>query len=126
MDKIKIVRLKTGDDLIGTVTLKDGMVEIHEPMVVDIDYEGRSGADLLMSHWLPYRLIKDKEVQIDKSDVLFIASPDDDFAEYYKHTVEKINKLLNYKAATDQMDEEEMGQVNAAMDQMNSPGCTIH
>jgi hypothetical protein len=109
---IEILRLKTGEDIIGDVYNLGVAYEIHEPMTVDIDYRGKESG-LIMQHWLPVQLITENHTVIKMEDVLTKFEPNKEFTEYYKNTVEKINELLKAKQVADSMTDEE---INSLMD----------
>lgn len=124
MNTIKIVRLKNGEDIIGNLTDNtDGDYEISEPMSVSLVQKGHESG-LVMSHWLPVQLIKKNEIKINSRDVLTMFEPNDEFAEYYTNTVEKIKQLLKAKNVADSMTDEEIEDI---MDALNDgEGQTLH
>jgi hypothetical protein len=93
MNNIKILRLKNGDDIVGLVDISDENYKVTEPMIVGIEPRGRYNG-LIMQHWLPVQLVKNKTIVISKSDVMFAMEPTDELSEYYVVTLEKINKIL--------------------------------
>ena len=123
MNTIKIVRLKNGEDIIGNLNLINDEYEIMEPMSVNVVMKGQESG-LVMSHWLPVQLIKKNEIKINSRDVLTVIEPNDEFAEYYTNTVEKIKMLLKVKNDTDEMTDEEIEDIMDAME--NGDGQTLH
>ena len=94
---IKIVRLKSGEDIIGNLmTLPIDDIQITEPMSVYISNRGQESG-LVMSHWLPVQLIKKNEITLKSCDVLTMFEPNQEFEEYYLNTVEKIKSLMKAK-----------------------------
>lgn len=123
MNTIKIVRLKNGEDIIGMLNDINGEYEITEPMSVSVVQKGHQSG-LVMSHWLPVQLIKKNEIKISSHDVLTVFEPNDEFAEYYTNTVEKIKHLLKAKNVADSMTDEEIEDI---MDALNDgEGQTLH
>jgi SAM-dependent MidA family methyltransferase len=124
MNTIKIVRLKNGEDIIGNLSDNtDGDYEISEPMSVSLVQKGHESG-LVMSHWLPVQLIKKNEIKINSRDVLTMFEPNDEFAEYYTNTVEKIKNLLKAKNVADSMTDEEIEDIMDAID--DGEGQTLH
>jgi SAM-dependent MidA family methyltransferase len=123
MNTIKIVRLKNGEDIIGNLNLINDEYEIMEPMSVNVVMKGQESG-LVMSHWLPVQLIKKNEIKINSRDVLTVIEPNDEFAEYYTNTVEKIKMLLKAKNDTDEMTDEEIEDILDAME--DGDGQTLH
>jgi hypothetical protein len=121
---IKIVRLKNGEDIIGDLMkLPIDDIQITEPMSVAITNRGHENG-LVMSHWLPVQLIKKNEITIKSCDVLTIFEPNDEFAEYYVNTVEKIKSLMKAKNVADSMTDEEIEDIMDALD--DGEGQTLH
>jgi len=123
MNTIKIVRLKNGEDIIGNLNMVNDEYEITEPMSVNVVMKGQESG-LVMSHWLPVQLIKKNEIKINTRDVLTVIEPNDEFAEYYTNTVEKIKMLLKAKNAADEMTDEEIEDIMDAME--SGDGQTLH
>ena len=123
MNTIKIVRLKNGEDIIGNLNLINDEYEIMEPMSVNVVMKGQESG-LVMSHWLPVQLIKKNEIKINSRDVLTVIEPNDEFAEYYTNTVEKIKQLLKAKNLADEMTDEEIEDIMDAME--DGDGQTLH
>ena len=123
MNTIKIVRLKNGEDIIGTLNMINDEYEITEPMSVNVVMKGQESG-LVMSHWLPVQLIKKNEIKINTRDVLTVIEPSDEFAEYYTNTVEKIKQLLKAKNLADEMTDEEIEDIMDAME--SGDGQTLH
>jgi transcriptional regulator of met regulon len=117
MDNIKIVRFTNGEDIVCQLfDIEDGY-KVVEPMSVMIKETGRQ-AGLIMQHWLPVQIIKVNETTIRHHDVLAVVDANEEFCEYYLHTVEQMNKLLKAKDIMDNMDEEEFEDVREIMEQM--------
>jgi hypothetical protein len=123
-DIIKIVRLKNGEDIIGSLTsLPIDDIQITEPMSVSIIPRGQENG-LVMSHWLPVQLIKKNEITIKSCDVLTIFEPNEEFAEYYLNTVEKIKSLMKAKEITDELSDDEIEDIMDALE--DSEGQVLH
>jgi hypothetical protein len=118
---IEILRLKSGEDIIGDVYKDTGDYEILEPMSVGIETRGRE-AGLVMQHWLPVQLIEGNKTTIKKEDVLTTFHPNNEFKEYYKNTVKKLNDILNAKKIADEMTDEEIEDAINEMEFLNHNG----
>ena len=122
-NNIKIVRLRNGEDIIGSLAnVCNGNMDIIEPMSVAVE-EGPH-AKLIMSHWLPVQLIKKNEITLKEQDILTVFEPNDDFCEYYLHTVERIKDLLKAKNIADKMTDDEIEEVMDALE--DSKGHSLH
>jgi hypothetical protein len=107
---IQILRLKNGEDIIGEVFTDTGDYEIQEPMSVSIEYYGNQSG-LVMNHWLPVQLINRNQTVIKKEDVLTTLLPNDEFAEYYMNTVERLDRLMKVKEEVSRMSDEEISEI---------------
>ena len=126
MDNIKIIKLQNGEDIVGTVTANGVQYyDIEEPMLFEIDYRGNHSG-LVMRHWLPVQLLKKNYIQLKTQDVLCILEPDEEFSEYYLHTVEKIKRLLKAKASVNEMSNEEIQEIVDELDILNQGNDTVH
>jgi hypothetical protein len=105
MNKIQIVRLKNGDELIANVSVTGTNYLLEEPMLFMLDGRGHRG-QLMMQHYLPVQLLKRNEINISLSEIFAVMEPDDEFAEFYQHQIYKINILM--KAKNDLSNDEEM------------------
>ena len=122
-NNIKIVRLKSGEDIIGNLAVVEDTINICEPMSVSVVDEGRQQG-LVMAHWLPIQLIKKNEITIKSRDVLTVFDPNDEFAEYYENTVEKLKTILKTKEYVDSLDDEEINEVMESI--IASKGQILH
>ena len=107
---IQIIRLKNGEDIIGEVLTDTGDYEIQEPMSVSIEHRGNQSG-LVMNHWLPVKLINRNQTIIKKEDVLTTFLPNDEFAEYYANTVERLARLMKVKQDVEKMSDEEISEI---------------
>jgi hypothetical protein len=128
MNELQILRLKSGEDVIGSVHefTSNGNFQISDPMVVELQFRNNQ-SNLLMAHWLPVQIIKENQTVINHNEVLVKFEPNEDFAEYYVNTVQKIQTLVKHKKLSDGMEdmsEEEMMEVMNALDEIANQ--TIH
>ena len=88
--EIKIVRLNTGEDIMGAVLMDDRhrYVSIENPMRIVLKRLSDKGQTmLLMAPWLPVELIMDNFATIDYTNIITIVDPKPSFSEYYENTV---------------------------------------
>ena len=107
---IQIIRLKNGEDIIGQVSTGLDDYEINQPMSVSVEHRGRESG-LVMNHWLPIQLISRNQTVIKKEDVLTTFLPNDEFAEYYANTVERLARLMKVREDVDQMSDDEISEI---------------
>ena len=106
--KTQIIKLQNGEDLIANVSI-DGLNHyiLDDPMAFSMDFRGMESG-LIMRQWLPIQLIKQNQMQVHTKDILTMAEPNDEFAEYYLYTVEKIKSVLSAKELAKEMSDEEL------------------
>lgn len=116
---IKIVRFKDGIDVICKCFFdkKDYAYDLATPMMFDISNKGH----LLLQHWLPIAVMKQKHVRIKEEDILCIYEPSSSFAEYYSTAVDKMNSVM-------ESSKEEFGmeEVIQALEELEVKGVSIH
>ena len=128
---IKVVKLITGEDLISSVNddnisnlILNPYYVLEDPMIFHVDY--RNNSSLVMQHYLPVQLIKENKIIIKEKDVLAIIEADEEFIEYYLHTIEKIKRLLKVKEDVSNMTDEEISHlINEFEIEINESG-TLH
>ena len=88
---IKIVRLKSGEDIIANVDndIDRERVVLYYPMSFHIVDRSKM-TQIILAHYLPYQLIEEDMCIMDSRDVLFYLDPNDSFKQYYVESVEKL------------------------------------
>jgi hypothetical protein len=122
--EVKIIRLKTGEDIIGYVyDISDSKFTINNPMLIDVDIDMKSSQQaFVIKSWMPHQLYKNKEVSIWTNDILFISEPSDVFVEYYEKMIKKIEQYIIAEQFMDEMEDDEL---YLAMNELDS-GVPIH
>jgi hypothetical protein len=80
---VKLMRLSTGEDLIGDViTNENGNVVIENPCIVYLSQNPNGGpANLGMTRWMPYA--SNKEFSLDSKYIVTFAEPVEELAKQY-------------------------------------------
>jgi hypothetical protein len=90
IEEVKILRLKTGEDIVAFVSEIDDMkLNVRYPMVVD-NMVMRGVQSFSIGSWLPYQMYKQVDVNLWTNDILFTADITDDFLDYYFKMVDKL------------------------------------
>lgn len=112
MEAIKILRLKSGEDIIAYLEQVDKLnFIVREPMVVLLKSDARSGKQIIMmDHWLPAPLIQNNEAFITESEIVTILEPTSEFSEYFEGAVDTIHKAKSAEEETSNLDDEVMNQ----------------
>lgn len=124
MEEIKILRLKTGEDVVGYVSDIDDMkVNIRTPMLIDIKSDGVSSKSMfIIRSWVPFQLINGYEVSLWNNDVMFTMEPNNEFIDYYVETVYQLERLITMKEVMEHLAEEE--EIKEAMTELK--GNQVH
>ena len=128
---VKIVRLTSGEDLIAGLIEADGTYYLKSPMIFILKDTGRTFA-LMLQNWLPVQIMKMNESVLKSKDVLFVAEPEENFAEYYLNQVQEMEEEIQaklelkkiQKSGTD--DSDSMDWINKLEDMEMSKGELIH
>jgi hypothetical protein len=115
-NNVKIVRFKDDLDVICFLCEKeDYTFDILEPMIFEI-----RNSNLVMQQWLPLAMLKENKVNIKGEDILCVMEPNDEFAEYFTNTVERINDANASKPKDKNEEKEYLLGVMDAMDELGS------
>lgn len=114
MEAVKILRLKTGEDIITYFEQVDKLnFIVREPMVVMVKNDSRTGKQtIMMDHWLPVPLILHNEAFITESEILTILEPTTEFSEYFENAIDAIAKA---KTVPDKESDSVDGEVKSEM-----------
>lgn len=90
MNEIKLIRLKSGEDIISFVEDMDSKIRLNHPLNFYMGYNAKKKyEELVFTFWLPVRLIKYNSATISSSDILYIVDPKSEFREYYINYLDK-------------------------------------
>lgn len=95
--QIKILRLNTGEDIIGACLNDEanGSIDIESPMRVVVKRMAPVGKTILMmAPWLPLELIEDNSASINYADIVTVINPNEQFIEYYTNTVTEYEAVM--------------------------------
>jgi len=91
--QIKILRLNTGEDIIGACLMDDehGCVGVENPMKLHMRRMPVAGqAMLVMAPWLPLEVIEDNFATINYDDIITVVEPKRKLIDHYTNTVLEI------------------------------------
>jgi hypothetical protein len=114
MEAVKIVRLKTGEDIITYLEQVDKLnFIVREPMIVMVKNDSRAGKQtVMMDHWLPVPLILHNEAFITEKEILTILEPTTEFSEYFENAIDAIAKT---KSSSDETNNSNDGDFKSEM-----------
>jgi len=112
MEAVKVLRLKSGEDIIAYFEQVDKLnFIVREPMVVMVKSDVKSGKQIiLMDHWLPAPLIKNNEAFLTENEIVTILEPTSEFSEYFENAVDSIHKAKSVVEEMSESNDEEMSQ----------------
>lgn len=120
--QIKILRLNTGEDIIGACFNDEanGSIDIESPMRVVVKRMAPVGKTILMmAPWLPLELIEENSASINYADIITVINPTQQFMEYYTNTVTEYEAAQfaneNLQETDDEEDEEPSSEVLEAI-----------
>jgi len=118
MEQIKIVRLKTGVDIIGTIIEQNYSTYIKDGMIIEIHDDIRGQKQILtLANWAPSSIIKTNECIIGDNDILTKFEPTDHFVEHYLGTLKSISALAKAKKEADKLTDDEVIDLIEAMEE---------
>lgn len=118
MEQIKIVRLKTGTDIIGYIKEDNYLTYIRDAMVIELHEDLRNQKQILtLANWAPSSIIKVNECSIGENDILTKFEPTDIFVEHYLGTLKTISNLAKAKEETDKLGDDEIVSMIEAMEE---------
>lgn len=96
MEQVKIIRLKTGEDVISYIEdYEIGKSILRTPMAVLVKFDSRNNKQtVLMDHWLPINVIKENEAILDNTEILTMMDPTPEFSMYYEDSIEAIANAI--------------------------------
>ena len=103
--EVKIIRLNTGEDIIGTCLFDDdtNVFLIDSPMKVYVSRVTEVGKTMLiMMPWLPLEIVEENMASINYDDVITMVNPKSHFVEYYFET------LSHYEALAEKNQQEDL------------------
>lgn len=112
MEAVKVLRLKSGEDIIAYLEQVDKLnFIVREPMVVFVKSDMKSGKqNIIMNHWLPVPVIRNNEAFLTESEIVTILEPTTEFSEYFENAVDAIAKAKNMSEELADNNEEEMSE----------------
>ena len=89
MEKVKILRLATGEDVIAKVGENDQGVSLHKPFVI-IPQQSAPGQPIQLMMSLYNAFGKSDTVTVSKDKVVFITDPKDEILKSYEQNTSRI------------------------------------
>jgi len=89
MQKVKLLRLSTGEDVIAKVGENDQGVSLHKPFVI-IPQQSAPGKPIQLMMSLYNAFGKNDTITVDKDKIVFITEPKDDLLKSYEQNTSSI------------------------------------
>lgn len=118
MEQIKIVRLKTGTDIIGYIKEDNYLTYIRDAMIIELHEDMRSQKQVLtLANWAPSSIIKVNECSIGDNDILTKFEPTEIFVDHYLGTLKTLSNLARAKEEADKLKDDEIVSMIEAMEE---------
>ena len=89
MEKVKIMRLTTGEDVIAKVGENDQGVSLNKPFVI-IPQQSAPGQPIQLMMSLYNAFGKSETITVDKDKIVFMTEPKDDILKSYEQNTSRI------------------------------------
>jgi len=141
MDNIKIIRLQSGEDIIGNYNKDEhsGVIIVNRPMTLFFKRLSMNRTVMMMGPWLPVELIQDNLAELYTKDILTVISPKESMVSYYINAADDMETTLkengsNIEASLtnydqnddDEEDDDEEDEEILEMLQTQTKGKTFH
>ena len=140
MDNIKIIRLQSGEDIIGNYNKDEhsGVIIVNRPMTLFFKRLSMNRTVMMMGPWLPVELIQDNLAELYTKDILTVISPKESMVSYYINAADDMEttlkengsnieaSLTNYDQDDDDEEEDEEDDEILEMLQTQTSGRTFH
>ena len=86
MNKVKIIRLKSGEDIIAfieTGKLEHTLKLVNPLTVLTVFNKKKMVQEILLNYWLPVSILRENNALIPLSEILTLVEPNEKFLEYY-------------------------------------------
>jgi hypothetical protein len=106
--EVKVVRLKSGEDLVAELTENEhGRITMVNPMVVEVVQDNKVGKNIVyMQPWLPVTILAQNQTEIYDTDILSIMHPSDEFTTYYINIANQFQFPLTQKEEDKELERE--------------------
>ena len=140
MDNIKIIRLQSGEDIIGNYNKDEhsGVIIVNRPMTLFFKRLSMNITVMMMGPWLPAELIEDNSAELYTKDILTVISPKESMISYYINAADDMEttlkengsnieaSLTNYDQDDDDEEDDEEDDEILNMLQTQTSGRTFH
>jgi hypothetical protein len=110
---VKILRLNTGEDIIGACLMDDehGCVGVENPMKIHLKRTTAVGQSMLfMMPWLPLEIIEDNYATINYEDIITVVEPKKNLVEHYNNTIEEIEAKIHEEEKIETEDDNDVDE----------------
>jgi len=90
---VRIMRLKTGEDIISYCEDLDDSILLHDPMTI-LFKRTSSGSMMMITPWLPFELLEQNSTEISYEDIVTIMEPKEEMINYYEYTLNSEAELF--------------------------------
>jgi hypothetical protein len=121
MEKIQVIKLYNGDEIIGFTEDFGDKIVIKEAFQFFLKADKTGLHTIAMDHWLPVPLVKENEATLPRDKIIAIMEPSDDFKEYYENALDSVQKSKEEKDKLDLIDNGSEDKLKMLLDALEVP-----
>lgn len=121
MEKIQVIKLYNGDEIIGFTEDFGDKIVIKEAFQFFLKIDKNGLHNIAMDYWLPVPLVKDNEATLSRKEIIAIMEPSDDFKEYYENALDSVQKTKEVKDKMDLMEDNSEDKLKLLLEALQVP-----
>lgn len=121
MEKIQVIKLYNGDEIIGFTEDFGDKILIKDAFQFFLKTDKNGLHNIAMDYWLPVPLVKDNEATLSRKEIIAIMEPSDDFKEYYENALDSVQKTKEVKDKMDLMEDNSEDKLKLLLEALQVP-----
>lgn len=121
MEKIQVIKLYNGDEIIGFTEDFEDKVVIRDVFQFFLKTDRTGSHTIAMDYWLPVPLVQDTQATLLKDKIIAIMEPSDDFREYYENALSSVQKTKDLKDKLNVMEDGPEDKLKLLLEAMEVP-----
>lgn len=121
MEKIQVIKLYNGDEIIGFTEDFGDKILIKDAFQFFLKIDKNGLHNIAMDYWLPVPLVKDNEATLSRKEIIAIMEPSDDFKEYYENALDSVQKTKEVKDKMDLMEDNSEDKLKLLLEALQVP-----
>lgn len=121
MEKIQVIKLYNGDEIIGFTEDFGDKILIKKAFQFFLKMDRNGSHNVAMDNWLPVPLVKNNEATLSRKEIIAVMEPSDDFKEYYENALDSIQKNKEVKDKIDLMEDNSEDKLKLLLEALQVP-----